>query len=155
MSASNVLAQIASTLTSLVHEDGTTTLRTIWQYPPEDPASGNFPALALEVPFDRDFKITPAAYQTGKGNDTYPVNLYLFVGAPAAGNLGELHTRAIGWRVPVYNALQANLNLNAGAAVIGDPLAGSFEMTGRVGGIVWSGVQLYGLVIDLTVTEYI
>lgn len=156
MTAALAIAALKSTLTNLTHEDGSTTIKNIWPYPPEDPATGNFPAIAIELASDADYVIEPVTFQTpGSSNDTYPLNIFVFVGAPAAGNLGELHNRAIGWRVPLYKAIAANLNLSANCAVVGDAAAGDFKMTGRVGQINWSGLPLYGLVVRVLVTEYI
>lgn len=156
MTATLAIAALKTTLTSLANEDASATLQTIWTYPPEDPATGNFPALVIEVSPDTDAVLIPQTMQTpGKSDHTYPVNVFLFLGAPAASTVGELHARALLWPVPIYNAIQANLNLTANVAVVGDARNGDFKMLYRIGQIVWNNVPLFGLHIKLWFTEYI
>lgn len=156
MTATLAIAALKTTLTALANENATATLQTIWTSPPEDPATGNFPALVIEFSPDDDYHFLPQTMQTpGKSDHTYPLNIFVFVGAPAAGNVGELHDRAILWPVPIYNAIMANLNLSANVAVVGDANAGDFRQRGRLGMMTWNNVPLYGLRIKLWVTEYL
>lgn len=159
MTASLAIAALTTTLTGLTHEDGVTTIQTIWPYPPTDPAAGNFPALAIEFSPDDDYTIEPETFQTpGKSNDVYPVHIFIFVGSPANARPDELQTRAMGWRVPLYTTLENNLNLSGNVAAIGAARLGAgndFAIRGRLGPIVWNGVPLYGVVVKLWITEFI
>lgn len=156
MTSTLAIAALKTTLTSLANEDASATLQTIWTYPPEDPATGNYPALIIEHSPDDDGLLTPQTMQTpGKSDHNYPVNILVLVGAPAASTVGELHARALLWPVPIYNALMANLSLSGNVAAIGYVINGDFQMRYRLGMITWNNVPLFGLAVKLWVTEYI
>ena len=156
MTATLAIAALKTTLTALANEDSSATIQTIWTNPPEDPATGNFPALVIEYSPDDDFDFAPkSAAAPGDTDYVYPINMFVFVGAPAAGNIGEMHDRAILWPKPVYTALVNNANLGATVVVVGDSDTGNLKITGRIGGITWNGVPLYGVHFKLWLSEFI
>lgn len=108
-----------------------------------------FPAIVLAL--------SPSGRHTWglHGNDLarhrYTVAGWVFLGAPSATNLPELHARVLPWPAALATVLLGDITLGGQIDQLGDEGDQLFSYT--VGGIRWGGKDYFGLSFELGIQE--
>ena len=108
-----------------------------------------FPAIVLAL--------SPTAQHSWglHGNDLarhrYTVGIWVFLGAPAATKLAELHGRALRWPEALATVLLGDITLGGAVDQIGAD--GDQFFTYTIGPIRWGGNDYFGLSLQLEVQE--
>jgi hypothetical protein len=91
---------------------------------------------------------------SGLARHEYEVAIWVMVGARAQVAIHELHARCLPWPEPIAQVLYSGLTLNDSVEWVGDG-GTDLLLNYTIGVIEWAGKELFGLTINLPVTEKI
>jgi hypothetical protein len=116
--------------------------------PTESVSAAEFPMIMvmLAPQITNSWRIEASGY----GRHTYFVTIYVFAGFRNTG-ITELHNRILGYPKAIADVLLADMTLGGNVTFIGDGGGGVFSY--RYGEIGWGEARLWGLVVNLVVTE--
>jgi hypothetical protein len=116
--------------------------------PTESVSAAEFPMIMvmLAPQITNSWRIEASGY----GRHTYFVTIYVFAGFRNTG-ITELHNRILGYPKAIADVLLSDMTLGGNVTFIGDGGGGVFSY--RYGEIGWGEARLWGLVVNLVVTE--
>jgi hypothetical protein len=145
-----VVMSIANTLDYLQTLMGTMNppLNVVKNAPTESVTAAEFPmAMVMLAPqISNSWRLEASGY----GRHTYYVTMYVFAGFRNTG-ITELHNRILGYPKAIADVLIGDMTLGGNVAFIGDGVGNVF--TYRYGEIGWGEARLWGLVVNIVVTE--
>ena len=148
------IQKLAQLLTGLTSDTGEVIQRIITGTPLQ-PEPADFPLLVIEV--DPETDIPFQMHTLGHAHMTYTLNVFVFVGTPAAGTpLEELHNLAAAWVFPLGARMVSDISLGAEILMqgFGGVDQGSEDVFRcRIQGIPWNGKWFYGVAGKLPLKE--
>ena len=123
-------------------------LNVVKSEPTESVSPAEFPmALIMLAPqVSNSWRLEASGY----GRHTYYVTIYVFAGFRNTG-VTELHNRILGYPKTIADVLIADMTLGGNVTFIGDGSGNIFSY--RYGEIGWADLRLWGLVLNVSVTE--